>query len=312
MKRLSNAVFAATLAIAVPAMAAEHQNAADVSHATPETAKMFEKYFATKTSEDVEGTMSFFSKKLATYTDATLGWPMDYDYVHGLFEKYMPNWGNGKSYPVQVLGGAEKGNGSAIVSFVDTPELFGGELRILGAVDFKDGKIVRWVDYWDSSAYDDGLYSKYKTAPASFPTDFKEGEVGTNASKKIVDISTHLQSALSEGDAGEAAALFSDDAEFEDMAIRTKIRGKAAIERYLQRVASVAPFADQSRLRHVVGSDAGGGFEWFASSNSTVKGGITALSLDAQGKIISATTTYDERLLDRKVAEQLASASLEP
>jgi hypothetical protein len=30
---------------------------------------------------------------------------------------------------------------------VDTPELFGGELRILAAVDFADGKIIRWVDY---------------------------------------------------------------------------------------------------------------------------------------------------------------------
>ena len=35
---------------------------------------------------------------------------------------------------------------------VDTPELFGGELRILAAVDFRDGKIVRWVDYWDAAA----------------------------------------------------------------------------------------------------------------------------------------------------------------
>lgn len=28
---------------------------------------------------------------------------------------------------------------------VDTPELFGGELRILTAIEFVDDKIVRWI-----------------------------------------------------------------------------------------------------------------------------------------------------------------------
>jgi thioredoxin reductase len=35
----------------------------------------------------------------------------------------------------------------------DTPELFGGEIRALGVIDLEDGKITRWVDYWDAHAF---------------------------------------------------------------------------------------------------------------------------------------------------------------
>ena len=60
----------------------------------------------------------------------------------------------------------------------DTPELFGGELRILAAIAFADGRIVRWVDYWDSSAFADALYEQFRTPVESFPRDFK-GAVST-------------------------------------------------------------------------------------------------------------------------------------
>ena len=36
---------------------------------------------------------------------------------------------------------------------VDTSELFGSELRILAAIDFRDGTIIRWVDYWDAGPW---------------------------------------------------------------------------------------------------------------------------------------------------------------
>ena len=84
-------------------------------------------------------TSVFRRRRLVTYTDATLGWPLDgFDAVKNIFLQYMPNWPKtGLSYPTRIIGGAN----SAVVAFTDTPELFGGELRILGAVDFKDGEI---------------------------------------------------------------------------------------------------------------------------------------------------------------------------
>jgi hypothetical protein len=61
------------------------------------------------------------------------------------------------------------GSESALVYMTDTPEMFGGELRILAAVDFADGKIVRWIDYWDASAYDAGLYGQMRAPADRFP-----------------------------------------------------------------------------------------------------------------------------------------------
>jgi hypothetical protein len=60
------------------------------------------------------------------------------------------------------------------------PELFGGELRILAAVDFGDGKIVRCVDYWDSSSFDDALYAQLRT-PVDWLPDRPEGQSGRDS-----------------------------------------------------------------------------------------------------------------------------------
>jgi hypothetical protein len=74
--------------------------------------------------------------------------------LRGVFAQYMPNWKPpARSYATRVLGNGS----SALVHMTDTPVLFGGELRIFGAVDLRDGRIVRWVDDWDSSAFDDAL-----------------------------------------------------------------------------------------------------------------------------------------------------------
>src|SRR5687767_14257784 len=110
-------------------------------------AERMEDFFRIKTSGDVAGTMSFFSTDLVTYSDATLGWDIDsFETLQAIFEQYMPNWvPPARSYST----GTFSNEHSALIHMVDTPELFGGELRILAAVDFSDGKIVRWVDYWD-------------------------------------------------------------------------------------------------------------------------------------------------------------------
>ena len=76
----------------------------------------------------------------------------------------MPTWAPpARSYATKILAGSE----SALVHMVDTPEMCGGELRILAAVDFADGQIVRWIDYWDSSAYDS---RPVRPAPRRRPT----------------------------------------------------------------------------------------------------------------------------------------------
>ncbi len=310
MKTMLAAVTAAALSVFSPASATEDTlfpHIADTSKAAPATAEFFDEFFTAKSRHDVDATMSFFSPKLLTYTDAILGWPLDsFDTLKAVFASYMPQWADGRSYPFRIIGGPD----SAIVAFIDTPELFGGEIRLLGAVDFKDGKIVRWVDYWDSTGFPTEVYDKVRTPAEKFPTDFKESALSGNAAPAIVMVATEVQKALAAGDIETIRKHLSYDVVYEDFALRTQILGKAATERYLTRIAGAAPFAKGSDLMHIVGGEKGGGFEW-RNADKQVRG-VTALELDDAGMITRITTTYDGRLVPAAARKALVALSAEP
>lgn len=251
-----------------------------------------ESYFRIKTSCDVAATMEWFSHNMATYTDATLGWDVDsFDAVQAVFEQYMPNWAPpARSYSTRIL----SNENSALIHMVDTPELFGGELRILAAVDFADGKIVRWVDYWDATAFDADLYAQMRTPGDAFPTDLKDDVVATQAAPEVTAAATELQLAFSTGDAKAASALLHTDVVFEDMTLRARLLGGIETAGYLTRVLDDVPYGRASVLRHVVGGHQGGGFEWTAADGLV---GITAIELDADGLITRVTSVYDGRQL---------------
>src|SRR4051812_15097392 len=202
-------------------------------------APTLEQFFATKTACDVEGTMSYFSPNLVSYIDATLGWDFDsYDSLKAVFEQYMPGWAPpARSYTTGVLSNET----SALAYMVDTPELFGGELRILAAIDFADGKIVRWVDYWDSSSYDNALYAQFRTPAAAFPTDLKDSEIKTQAAPELVGVATALQHAFAAADPSAAAELLHTDVVFEDRSLRTRLIGRTETASYLGRILRDVP-----------------------------------------------------------------------
>lgn len=264
----------------------------------------FEEFFRIKTSCDVAGTMAYFSPALATYTDATLGWDLaSHETLQGVFEQYMPNWKPpARSYFTGILSNAT----SALIHMVDTPELFGGELRILAAVDLADGKIVRWVDYWDASAFDGDLYRQLRTPVEQFPTDLKDGVVPTQAAVELVRVATALHSALAAADADATSPLLHPDVVLEDMALRTHIVGRIEAVKYLGRVLADVPYGSGSTLRHVVGGSRGGGFEWTSGAGLA---GITALELDADGLVTRITSVYDSRQLpdEQKAALHVAA-----
>lgn len=253
-------------------------------------AETMEDFFRTKTSCDVAGTMSFFSPHLVTYTDATLGWDIgSFEALQAIFEQYMPHWGPpARSYST----GTFSNEHSALIHMVDTPELFGGELRILAAVDFSDGKIVRWVDYWDATPFDANLYAQLRTPADVFPADLKDGVVATQAAPEVVAAATALHSAFAAGDAGAAAALLHTDVALVDMTMRTRLLGRIETSAYLARVLADIPYGTGSTLRHVVGGHRGGGFEWTAVDGLV---GVTAIELDADGLITRVTSVYDGR-----------------
>jgi ketosteroid isomerase-like protein len=263
------------------------------------TAAVLENFFATKTACDVEGTMAYFSPDLTSYIDATLGWDFDsYDALKDVFAQYMPNWGPpARSYATRILAN----DTSALVHMTDTPELFGGELRILAAIDFADGKIVRWVDYWDSSSFDDGLYGQFRTPEAAFPRDLKDAQVPTRAAPELVTAAAALQQAFAAADAAVACDLLHPDVVLSDMALRTQVIGRIEATAYLGRVLEDVPYGRSSALRHVVGGSHGGGFEWTGTTGLV---GTTALELSGDGRITRITSVYDSRQLhpDRKAA----------
>jgi ketosteroid isomerase-like protein len=283
----------------------------DATHATKRSAAFFSSVFKAKSQHDVAATMKHFSTDTLTYVDATLGWPfLSHDALKGVFEQYMPKWpATALSYPTRILGDER----SAVVAFTDTPELFGSEIRILAAVDFKDGKVVRWIDYWDGRHFGTALAAKLRTPADKFLTDLREASVPNNASARIRAAAGKLQTAFAGNDTKAAAALFSDDAVYEDMTLRAQVLGKLAIERYLGRALGKLPQGASSSLLHVVGSDLGGGFEWQAALayRKTVRRGLTALALDREGKITRLTTVWDGAMASDAAIKALSALSLE-
>ncbi len=164
-----------------------YPDVANISHATPEVAAFFKSYFTAKSEHKPVPTSDHFSEAHLTYIDATLGWAFyNKKAMIDIFELYMAKWPpTGLSYPTRISGDTH----SALIAFTDTPELFGGEIRILAAVDFKDGKVVRWIDYWDGRSFGTEIAAKMRTPPDKFPTNFDYDVASGGASAKIKDVS---------------------------------------------------------------------------------------------------------------------------
>jgi len=285
-----------------------YSDVVNTSHATPELAVFFKSYFTAKSEHKPVATTEHFSEAHLTYIDAVLGWAFyNKKGMTDIFEFYMPKWSPaGLSYPTRISGDTH----SALIAFTDTPELFGGEIRILATVDFKDGKVVRWIDYWDGRSFGAETAAKMRTPPDKFPTNFDYDVVSEGASAKIKDVSQKLALAFAAGNAAAAAALFTNDAVYLDRALRVRILGRQAIGKYLTRVLATTPYGKGSKLVHVVGSDQGGGFEW-TNDASSVKRGIVAIDLNSAGQIVRLDTTWDNSIMSDAALQALVLHSIE-
>ena len=304
-------IFAAAVALlAATSLRAEplYPNVVNTSHATPEAASFFKSYFTAKSEHKPVPTTDHFSDAHLTYIDAALGWPFySKKGMTDLFEQYMPKWPQtGLSYPTRITGDTH----SALVAFTDTPELFGGEIRILAAIDFKDGKIVRWIDYWDGRSFGAETAAKIRTPADKFPTNFDYDVASDGASAKIKDMAQKLAAAFASGDAEAADALFSSDAVYLDRALRARVLGKLAIGKYLSRALATVPYGKGAKLVHVVGSDQGGGYEW-TNADGSVKRGIIAIELNSAGQIERLDTTWDNGVMSDADLQALVLQSIE-
>jgi hypothetical protein len=283
----------------------------DTRHANAEAAEFFVRFFTAKRAQDVDTTMSFISADLSMYVDATLGWELQgCDATQEIGMQSISSRRTTRSYPTRLLGDICDGNGSVMLAFNETGERVGDELRVLGAIDIKQGRIFRWANYWDSASVDGGLYAGLKRSPPSIPHAL--GAKEAIASRRIREVSGRLVDLLSRGEAAGASDLFSHDAAYEDQSLNTRITGRAAIARYFTRVGGTSPLGRRATLGHVVGGDLGGGFEWAAPQFSPVATGATAIRLDTAGRIIHATIVYDSRDLPDLHRTALALLALDP
>src|SRR5580692_13161105 len=280
----------------------------NTSHATPEVAAFFKSYFTAKSEHKPVPTTDHFSEAHLTYIDAALGWPFyNKKGMTEIFEQFMPKWPpTGLSYPTRISGDMH----SAVVAFTDTPELFGAEIRILAAIDFKDGKVVRWIDYWDGRSFGAEAAAKFRTPPDKFPTNFDYDVASDGPSAKIKDVAQKLATAFAAGDAQAADALFSYDAVYMDRGLRARVLGKLAIGKYLSRTLANLPYGKGAKLVHVVGSDQGGGYEW-TNADASVKRGIISIELNGAGQIERLDSTWDNGVMSDTELQPLVLQSIE-
>ena len=277
----------------------------DVTHATPLLVQRVNSLFRDKTARDVERFMSHFSQNPLYYTDATLGWYVPrWAALQATFAQYMPTWPDtARSYATRIIGDED----SAIVEFVDSPELFGHEIRAIAAVDFRNGLIVREVDYWDGRHFGIDAVNALRTPDAQFPTTYGEEYIAERSSPALRRVLDRLRAALA---AGDTTGLFAEDAVFEDLALHTEFAGTLAIDAYVSRAYTRLPYGVGTTVRRTIGSGRGGGYEWIGNGFSGSHG-IIAVELDAAGRITRFTTTWDASRLDDAALATLLADTLE-
>lgn len=279
----------------------------DISNATPEAVALVTSYFQDKTSRDPGRFLAHFSQHQLTVGDGTRGakfstWPE----LEAAVTPLMPTWPPAsRAYPTKILGDAR----SAMVLYVDSPEMFGSEIRLIAPIDFRDGKIVRQVDYWDGRHFGTATTQAIRAPEDQFVTDFGEAATGEHAPAALREVVSALSHAFATGDAAAAAGLFTTDAVLEDLTLHISITGRPAIEGFLARSVKLLPYGLGTSVRHTVGAAQGGGYEWIRQ-DGPVKQGVIALELH-QSRIVRLTTIWDGSLLDDPALTALLSLTLE-
>jgi hypothetical protein len=270
--------------------------------------------YVDKTSGDVDRLMTHFSKELVFYADATVGGlSVGWAAAKKAYESFLPPAGSGAvSYPTRIIGDER----SAMVLFTDSPQYLGGELIVIAPVDFRDGKIIREVDYWDGRHFGSAQIGNFRTPISQWPANYGEDAVPDQSSPVLRQVVAALSSAISGNDPVAATALFSSDAIFEDLTLHLRLAGPLAIGGFLARALPILPYGPGAAVRHTVGSAQGGGYEWLnkaaqGAHPTPVWQGCIALELDEHAKISRFTAVWDGALMDDPTLTTLLATTIE-
>ncbi|MFB7285897.1 hypothetical protein [Actinacidiphila glaucinigra] len=278
----------------------------DVSKATPDVVQFLASYFEAKSGDDVDALMAHFLPESITYVDATVGWAFrDWQTLYDKFAELLEAWpAEAVAYPTRIIGDFD----SAVVFFTDSPEMFGHELRAAGTVDFRDGRIVRWVDTWDGRSLTVEATESMRVPEDVYPGEFAETEVGESASPVLRQAAGAFAAALAAGDALAASSLLHQDVVFEDTSLHTLLEGRIQTHTFLDHNLTRLAYGPESTLRHVVGSAEGGAYEW--SSGGRVPAGVTALELDEDGAITRVTVKWDTSLTPKATLHEAKGSTI--
>lgn len=257
-------------------------------------------YFRDKSNRDVDATMAHFSRSGMAYGDAAVGaLSVTWEEQRSRFAEFMPNWpATSVSQPLRIVGYGD----SAIVFFYNSPGMFGPvEIRAAAAVNYRNSKIVRWVDYWDGRHF--GIENFEAIRRPEFPPDFRES-LGGKASPLAERVARGLADALRTRNIAAAVGFFDLHGVIEDLPSHIQVVGHRSIEAFLT-TASLPYMGAGARVRHVVN----GGYEW--SADGPVKLGITALETNRDGKITRMTSVWDGSRISRDALITLAGATVE-
>jgi hypothetical protein len=204
----------------------------------------------------------------------------------------------------------------AIAEYVDLKNTFYSTngITIQTVFDLDNGLIARDTDYWDTRelgesdiigpANTTGVALPLGTihaggVPLSAPPPVPPGSVFLatgvtglpSASREMVEFAKDFHAALAHAPAAEIAEFFTEDAYFVNPLIHQgpvnygnfdqtiQIRGRRLIGRLLRATVDMLPDCRSSKLIHIVGGPAGGGFEWKAGGSSYGKTGIDRTGL---------------------------------
>jgi ketosteroid isomerase-like protein len=281
----------------------------DMTAATPAAVRQVAGFYHDKAARDVDASIENFHEEPFVYIDATLGTQFPTrEVLRGLLGQGMPTWPeSANSYLTRVIGDEN----SAIVYFTNDPGIFFPvDMRSVSAVNFIDGKIARWIDYWDANHIGAANLQGWRHPQEEFPTDFGESQVGEVATGRIRETVAGLDRALAAHDVEGAAALFAPDATFSDLPSHIRVTGPRHIMSFLTNAQGALPYLGHGvQVRHVLGGDQGGGYEWTAKD--AVKRGITAITLDTHGKITSLEAMWDGSQAADDTLIALSRAALE-
>ena len=272
-----------------------------------EVQRLFASFLAAKSAANVDETMAFFSRDI-TYWDATAGFEFaDWGGLKAIYAQFVPKWGPAAhSYGTGLLGDTT----GAALFFTNTPEEFGHEIRGISVVDIRDGKFVRWIDYWDGRHYGLAALEGFRSPLSKFPDDFGWSKPGEHASGRLKQTVSELAGSLARGDYQGAAKLFDENGILEDLTLHTAIAGPQSIADYLERAVSGLPYGDGAVVRHIVGGDPGGAYEW-TNSGGPVPRGVSALKLNAEGRIVRLSSIWDGSLVDAEWLTQRMAETIE-